>query len=370
MPKLIYQPLHAPTGESDVGQPKGLTANPQRRKVLATMATGLLASPFVWGTARAADLAPVHRTAGAINLTDRVKGYTVDSIRNHSINTYWVVGASGTFAVDALWRIPEVKEALSNFRALSGRPVQDISGIAITHPHTDHYGGLNTLRDASDGALAIATAAIHRVIQNDEHGFYASRRQDMPDDIPVDIPVPEIGIENGVMFDVGGVPVMPALFRGNEAIETTVFYLPEDRVLITGDLVNNRTTPVFYQGGIDAWRHQLLSLRAFFPNAQAIAPGHGEPGDFDELVSAEVSYLDTWQALIQEALDREGGEIGEQGVRTIRNGIVDAFPDWRTSAGVPDRDQLIALNIDWTLRGWRIAGASEGNPQQFRPQAD
>ena len=156
--------------------------------------------------------------------------------------------------------------------------------------------------------------------------------------------------------------------RDSEAIETAMLYEPEARILFTADVVNNKTTPVLYQGSIDAWIVQLRELRALAPEAATIAPGHGAPGDFDTLVAEEIAYLTTFRDQVQDELWRGGGAIPPEGVARIQAAMADAFPDWRTSAGVPSRDQLIVLNIDWTLRGWRISGAEDGGPEAFREE--
>ncbi|MEL7444236.1 MAG: MBL fold metallo-hydrolase [Pseudomonadota bacterium] len=350
--------------------PQSASRKPLSRRTLLSGSLAALAAPYVHGIAVAETSAagPIGATAGPISLDGHLTGYTVDSIRNHSINAYWVSGPDGVLAIDAYWRIPEAQEALSAFESVTGRRRDDVAGIAITHPHSDHYGGLTTMSQAVGGAPALASDTGARVIAQDEHGFWANRREDIPNDIPVEIPVVTSGLRDGEALEIGGVVAVPRLLRGNEAIETAVIYLPEQRTLVTGDLVGNRTTPVFYQGQLASWEAQLLKLRSMFPEAETIAPGHGAPGEFDELVAEEVRYLTTWRGLMEEALVAGGGGIGTAEARRVRDGIVDAFPDWRTSAGVPERDRLIALNIGWTLDGWRIPRSGENaiGPRAFR----
>lgn len=111
-----------------------------RRQFVTATAAAALATPFLRpATAKAAGLTgPTEATAGAIDISDRVKGYTVGSVRNHSINTYFVKGPQGTIAIDTLWRIPEAREGLDQAPALPGRSPEDISVILITHMHSDH----------------------------------------------------------------------------------------------------------------------------------------------------------------------------------------------------------------------------------------
>jgi len=338
------------------------------RRSFLSGAVAFLATPSIitTSTRALADIGPAAAPSGVFEVSANISGYRVDSIREHSINGYWVRGRKELVAVDAFWRIPEVHEALENLPTATGLSVGDLSLIMITHPHSDHYGGLTTYRQATENATAITSETAHRVIRNDEHGFYANRLEDMPQDIPPEIPVPSAGIRHNISIDAAGFEVVPSLYRGNEAIETAVLYLVEDGVLFTGDLVNSKTTPVLYQGGLDGWIDQLKSLRSDFPNARMIAPGHGAPGDFDELVTEQIRYLTTFSRLVEAALDDGDGSVNDAGLETIKTGIRDSFPDWRTSAGVPSLDRLIELNVGWTLRGWRIASSGAGNARAFR----
>lgn len=341
----------------------------KRRSFIALGAIGL-AMPHVRTACADQAIArgPTAAPAGLIDITGRVSGYRVDSIRAHSINGYWVQSANEAFAIDAYWRIPEAKQALEAFPSKTGFSTEQINSILITHPHTDHYGGLETYRQASGNAPAFTTEAISRVIGNDEHGFYANRLEDMPGDIPQDIPVPGPGLIDATAFVAADTRFEPTILRGNEAIETALVYMPEDKVLFTADLVNNKTIPVLYQGGIDAWIDQLEALPGLYPEAEVIAPGHGAPGTFGDLVAEELSYLQTFRALLQAELERSGGSMRAEGVARVQTQMIDAFPNWRTSAGVPARDRLIELNIGWTLQGWRLSVPQGEGPRAFRPE--
>lgn len=313
---------------------------------------------------------PLQPTEGPIETGGVIGGYTTDTAGNHSVNNYWIEGDDGLVVIDGHWRLSDANRALTALRATSALPIE---AFLLTHAHSDHFGGLPVFLEAAqaDGGSAdfYATVWTARSIRHDEQGFRANREDQFGVDFPTAIPEPTHLIEDGVAFEIAGISIEPVIFRQNESIETVVFHIPSERALFTGDMVNGETFPVLYQGGLDGWIAQLKTLRARFPEVETIYPGHGAPGDFDTLVTDEIAILEAHRNQIAAALEDDGiVDVAER--EAIADALEVAFPNWRTTAGIPSRRQVIERNIDWTLRGWRIQGAGEGNAREFRLDTD
>jgi cyclase len=81
-------------------------------------------------------------------------------------------------------------------------------------------------------------------------------------------------------------PGYPAHTRGD-----VVAWLPDERVLFTGDLVFHRVTPMVLTGQLAGALRSLDWLAGF--DAHTVVPGHGPligPGDFDEVLAAHERY--------------------------------------------------------------------------------
>jgi glyoxylase-like metal-dependent hydrolase (beta-lactamase superfamily II) len=128
-------------------------------------------------------------------------------------------------------------------------------------------------------------------------------------------------------IDLGGKRVLlrevPAHSHGDQIV-----FLPHERILFTGDLVENHFTPLFLDptaNGV-AWIAVLAQLTALAPST--VIPGHGERGNV-ALIQEYHDYLvfvkDLVQARILEGqtiavIERDGSPI-----------VQERYPDWDAS---------------------------------------
>lgn len=305
---------------------------------------------------------PLHPTEGPIRGTGPIHGYTTDTAGHHSVNNYWLIGDDGVVAIDTHWRLSDAGRALAHPRQPTDKP---IAANLLTHPHTDHVGGLPVFVEAAgEGVSVHGSEGTRRSIRFDEQGFIANRKDQFDADFPSAVPVPDRTLDDGPLR-VAGLDLETLTLHGNEAIETTIFYLPAERALFTGDLVNGKTLPALYQGELDGWIAQLKTLRPRFPDAATIYPGHGAPGPAGRLLADQLAVLTTFRDLVAAEL-AQSGTLTAKGRERVAAAIEQRFRDWRTTAGIPTRRGVIERNIDWILQGWRVRGMSGPDPRAFR----
>jgi cyclase len=136
------------------------------------------------------------------------------------------------------------------------------------------------------------------------------------------------------------------LFAGDQRIELrhpgheahtqgdVVAWLPQKRVLFTGDLLFHHVTPLVLQGSFAGALRSLDWLRQF--PATRIVPGHGpliDKTDLDEVLNAQTRYYQ----LIQHTA-RAGLAAGSTPLQAARHCDLGEFAEW------PDQ-QRIVLNL-------------------------
>jgi len=72
------------------------------------------------------------------------------------INAYLVEGTKGNLLIDTGWNTPEAFTALKQDLLTNGFQLKDITYIAVTHMHPDHYGLAGRIKQISGATVAMS----------------------------------------------------------------------------------------------------------------------------------------------------------------------------------------------------------------------
>ncbi len=239
-----------------------------------------------------------------------------------------VLGERDALVVDTAMGPGNGARVLEHARALAGgRRLL----VTSTHFHPEHAFGMQAF-------VGSATIVYNRVQLDDLHArgqAYVEMFRGFGETVAaqlegVELVEPHIVYEGGADLDLGGrrVQLRPtglAHTRGDQVV-----FLPEERILFTGDLVETRAFPIFPYfppGDTDVsglrWIAALAGLEALEP--ATVVPGHGEVGDAS-LVSAYREELeltrDETARLAAEGLD------DDDLVAALEAEIRGRYPDW------------------------------------------
>lgn len=150
-------------------------------------------------------------------------------------------------------------------------------------------------------------------------------------------------------LDLGGIHARIFWAAPAHTYGDTLVFVPEDSVLVSGDVVQNHTTPTFLGGGIGPadWLRTLQPIARLKP--RLVVPDHSAPGPGVTMIDDEQKILRT---LIADTADaRHKGLTVDQAVPEVMEKLHQAFPNWT----------LNPLTADGVRRAWQAG--SQGTAQ-------
>jgi len=226
-------------------------------------------------------------------------------------NAVFLVGPEGVVLVDTCFTEERTRRLLGAVRSVTDRPIRLLIN---THHHGDHTYGNCLVPEA----VAMAHPFVRKHIQAMGLGLRAFFPEvEMGDLTPRP---PEVTFAEPLTLYLGDrrvdlIPVGPAHTPGD-----VVVWLPEERVLLAGDLFFKGSTPFFAEGSLFRYGDALARVRALQP--RVIVPGHG-PLCGPEVVEETEGYL-----RFVEGLAREGFAEGRPPLEVARGADLGPYRDW------------------------------------------
>jgi glyoxylase-like metal-dependent hydrolase (beta-lactamase superfamily II) len=205
--------------------------------------------------------------------------------------------------------------------------------LTLTHFHPEHGFGAQAFRDAT----IIYNRAQHEEFRQKADG-YLQQFRGFGDAVAtqldgVDFVDPHVVYDGGADLDLGGKRVQLRTWGAAHSRGDQVVFLPAERVLFTGDLVENRFYPLFpffppYDVDVDGrnWITVITELQRLDP--RMVVPGHGEVGD-TSLLATTHEYLTLFSAETKRLAD-EGKDV-DAITAALGAEFHTRYPDWDTA---------------------------------------
>lgn len=269
--------------------------------------------------------------------------HTYTSVGPSPVNSYWIETPKGIIVIDTQRDKPNAQRLLQEIQD-TGKPIES---IMITHPHPDHYFGTNILTNGTNNIPIYATRATFDTVKNDPAHLITLAKQLMGKDFPGKIVLPNRIVDSGQNVTVDGIQIGFEDIGPGEAATETMIYLPTQRILFTGDLVNNNmhpllTGPNFVVSLSGDWIKQINYVMKKYSDAKVLYPGHGPTGSPTSLLNQQLQYLNTFRSLVEQQLTPTGN-VSDQGRNIIKNELERIYPGYLPVATVPN---MIDLNIN------------------------
>ena len=191
--------------------------------------------------------------------------------RNFISNAAFVVTPEGVLVVDALGSPALALELVAAIARITPLPIKH---VVVTHYHADHVYGLQVFKDL--GATITAHQAGRAYLHSDTAALrlQASRQELAPwIDERTRLVAADRWIDAPTTLLLGGVQVLLQPAGPAHTPEDLVVLLPQQGVLIAGDLVFRGRVPFVGQADSGRWIEALNRLLAY--KVHTIVPGHG-----------------------------------------------------------------------------------------------
>lgn len=211
------------------------------------------------------------------------------------VNTWWIETPNrGLVVVDAQRDARSAAAAIAAIR----RARHPVRAILVTHPHPDHVTGLAAFKRAFPQAQVIAQAATRDEFVRDTQRLLSAGGAPPP-------PAPDRVVDDE-RFTIDGIVIEARAMGAGESVAQTVYFLPAQRLLFSGDLATPTLTPFLAEGRTRAWLQQLAALTQRFPADARVRPGHGPGARLGAIVAGQRGYLTGYRRRVAEAMRANG----------------------------------------------------------------
>jgi len=182
-----------------------------------------------------------------------------------------IIGRDGVVVVDTLMTAKEAKRFIRDIRAVTGKPIKY---VVDTHYHLDH--ALGNAEFARLGAVIISheNDRANLVKTGEEtlkrHGEYGISKEDMAG---TEIALPNLTYDTKMTIELGDQKVILMHPGAAHTNGDTIVYVPDKKVLFTGDVLFTNFHPFLAEGDLVSWGKVLDSILAM--DVEKIIPGHG-----------------------------------------------------------------------------------------------
>ena len=189
--------------------------------------------------------------------------------QGYMVNTTVIIGEKGVILVDTGFT-NEIGEHL--VKAIAKLTPKPVTHIVNTHHHGDHHLG----NSAFKGAEIISSKACKDLVEKTGYEWVEMAQNLTGSKFPNTKPMPAnvtLGEDTRTERVIDGVKVVLWVPKGSHTAGDLIVYLPDDKVLIGGDVLVNHITPSFRDGYVKNWIGTLDQVLKI--NAKTIVPGHG-----------------------------------------------------------------------------------------------
>ena len=254
--------------------------------------------------------------------------------RNFISNAGFVITPQGVVVIDALGSPALAQALVDEIRQISPLP---ITHVLVTHFHADHIYGLQVFKAL--GARIVAHEAGKQYLHSDTaKARLAASRQELSPWVneQTQLVFADEWLSDSQELEVGGMRFKLMHTGPAHTLEDMVIYVPQHKVLFSGDMLFRQRIPFVGQADSRHWQQALTELSHL--NVDWVVPGHGSASrEFAKDLLLTQNYLQFLRKSMLRAV--EEGVSFDEAYRTT---------DWSVYANLPlfgAANRMNAFNI-------------------------
>jgi glyoxylase-like metal-dependent hydrolase (beta-lactamase superfamily II) len=190
--------------------------------------------------------------------------------QGYMVNSTVIIGEQGVILVDS----GASDEVGSHLRqAIAKLTPKPVTHVINTHHHGDHVLGNSVFQGAEVVSSEICRDMVNKTGDEWVALVESLIGHKLPNTRPVPATVTFAGENARVERTIQGVKLLFWVPPGSHTVGDMMVYLPDDKVLVGGDILVNRTIPVMRDALVKNWVGTLEMAQGF--DATVIVPGHG-----------------------------------------------------------------------------------------------
>jgi glyoxylase-like metal-dependent hydrolase (beta-lactamase superfamily II) len=190
--------------------------------------------------------------------------------QGYMVNSTVIIGDQGVILVDS-GASDEVGSHLR--KAIAKLTPKLVTHVINTHHHGDHVLGNIVFQGAEVVSSEICREMVNKTGDEWVALVESLIGHKLPNTRPVPATVTFAGENTKVERTIQGIKLVFWVPPGSHTVGDMMVYLPDDKVLVGGDILVNRTIPVMRDALVKNWVGTLEMVQGF--DATTIVPGHG-----------------------------------------------------------------------------------------------